>query len=63
MKESRKDIRSELSDMNKSHTARDRVQLPALQEGDSYFTVLDNINLPIEYLKGEIIKATKGLTE
>lgn len=49
--------------MNKSHTARDRVQLPALQEGDSYFTVLDNINLPIEYLKGEIIKATKGLTE
>lgn len=33
-----------------------RVELPKLNELDSHFTVLDNINLPIEYIGGEIAK-------
>jgi len=28
-----------------------RVTLPALNELDSYFTVLDNVNLPIQYVQ------------
>ena len=37
--------------------------MPKLLEGDSYFTALDNINLPIAYLKKEIIKLNKSLSE
>ena len=40
-----------------------RVYLPVLNEADSFFTVLDNVNLPIAYIKAEIEKASEGLKE
>lgn len=35
-------------------TKLSRVQLPVLNELDSHFTVLDNVNLPIGYINEEI---------
>ena len=41
----------------------ERVKLPNVIEGDSYFTALDNINLPINYIKKEIGRLKKGIDE
>ena len=40
-----------------------RVYLPVLNETDSFFAVLDNINLPISYIKTEIDKVSEGIKE
>ena len=37
--------------------------LPVLVEGDSFFTLLDNIHLPIVYIEEEIKKAKGKLKE